>query len=187
MLLQITEHCSAGCSHCPYQAENIFLSLGQIQIALASLKDPFVTLSGGEPLEHPDFEMICCYLESQGIAYRVATGGHIGLGKVLPQLQAHHGFLGVSMGTDILSSRNSRYDLKKIWLNNLSLLELSKVSWSLTVTPDWNEDFTLELGAILKMNVSPKFIMINKFKNGREGEKFVGWLQKTKWRDLPFF
>ncbi|MCM8832337.1 MAG: radical SAM protein [Candidatus Omnitrophica bacterium] len=78
---QINSECNLGCLHCCEEAghslpdqmtrDEIFNLLEQI----ANLKIPYVALSGGEPLLHPNFFEICEFLKNNKISFKVETNG----------------------------------------------------------------------------------------------------------------
>lgn len=78
---QINTECNLGCLHCCEEAghslpdemnkEETFNFLRQI----VELKIPYVAISGGEPLLHPDFFDVCEYLRKEGINLKVETNG----------------------------------------------------------------------------------------------------------------
>ncbi len=104
-----------------------------------------LVISGGEPFEHPD---ILCFLDDLihcQTPFRIATGGGISLTPYLSHLvelaRNNANFRGLSLGTDIISSRCTRPDLIWIWTENLQTLKKSSLSYSVTLTlgPGINE------------------------------------------------
>jgi MoaA/NifB/PqqE/SkfB family radical SAM enzyme len=78
---QINSECNLGCLHCCEDAghslpdemnkDQIFGFLRQI----VELNIPYVALSGGEPLLHPNFFEICEFLRSCNVSLKVETNG----------------------------------------------------------------------------------------------------------------
>lgn len=78
---QINSECNLGCLHCCEEAgesqpdemnrKEIFNFCQQI----VELKIPYVALSGGEPLLHPNFLNICEFLRENDITLKVETNG----------------------------------------------------------------------------------------------------------------
>lgn len=78
---QINSACNLGCLHCCEEAghtipneltrEEIFNFLNQID----ELNIPYVALSGGEPLLHPNFFEICEFIREKKISLKVETNG----------------------------------------------------------------------------------------------------------------
>lgn len=78
---QINSECNLGCLHCCEEAghnlpdemnrDEIFDFLSEI----VDLKIPYVALSGGEPLLHPNFFEICEFLREHNISLKVETNG----------------------------------------------------------------------------------------------------------------
>lgn len=78
---QINSECNLGCLHCCEEAghtfydemnkQEVFNFLEQI----ASLKIPYVALSGGEPLLHPYFFEICEFIRGHDISLKIETNG----------------------------------------------------------------------------------------------------------------
>lgn len=72
MLLQITTRCSMGCTHCmgDYKPDGIDMSLEDFKAVVDSLKDvflhekPVLLITGGEPLDHPQFADMFVYAVS---------------------------------------------------------------------------------------------------------------------------
>jgi len=78
---QINSECNLECLHCCEEAgdiivekmkeEEIYNFLQQI----IELRIPYVAISGGEPLIHPNFKEICEYLSKNGVNLKVETNG----------------------------------------------------------------------------------------------------------------
>lgn len=78
---QINSECNLGCLHCCEEAGHIFPDrmtreetfnfLHQVR----DLKIPYVALSGGEPLLHPDFFDICEFIRQDDISLKIETNG----------------------------------------------------------------------------------------------------------------
>lgn len=78
---QLNAECNLGCLHCCEDAghsmpdemnrEEVFNFLRQI----AELNIPYVALSGGEPLLHPQFFEICEFIRKNNISLKVETNG----------------------------------------------------------------------------------------------------------------
>lgn len=78
---QLNAECNLGCLHCCEDAghsipgemnkEEIFKFLNEV----VSVKIPYVAISGGEPLLHPDFFEICEFIRSNDISLKVETNG----------------------------------------------------------------------------------------------------------------
>ena len=89
---QINSECNLDCLHCCEEAgqrmpdemnkEEIFNFLKQI----VELKIPYVALSGGEPLLHPNFFEICRFLRKHNISLKVETNGEFIHGRVAKRI-----------------------------------------------------------------------------------------------------
>lgn len=81
MMLQITEKCNLRCKHCFVEAEDIGrqMSFDKIKRSVlpklinSSVKK--ITLTGGEPLCHPEVEKIVFLLLDSGISVSICTNG----------------------------------------------------------------------------------------------------------------
>lgn len=78
---QITSRCNLGCLHCCEESGHSFpdemegeeiLNFGR---EIVKLEIPYVALSGGEPLLHPDFFKVYEFLRNEGIDLKVETNG----------------------------------------------------------------------------------------------------------------
>jgi hypothetical protein len=142
--LIITSKCSGGCTPCPFGSGLLpqrFLPAEQIVERLRSSEAPLVVLTGGEPLEHPDFLRLVGLIESEmareSLApFRIATGGHIAFSLcLLERLKRIPSFTGVSLGTDVLTEVCSRRaDHSVTWKSNVELFNAMNVCYSLTLT-----------------------------------------------------
>ena len=158
MMLQIGEHCSAGCSHCPFTKNDRWFSVDEI-VRQAMLNEAgYVTLTGGEPLEHPEIQKVASKLQDLEIPFRLATGGHVDLASYKYILE-NPLFLGISLGTDIVSVRNGSVANKALWKSNLKYIYQRDIPWSLTVTLGEGLEFS-EITSFVGAKL-PKFIMIN--------------------------
>lgn len=185
MMLQISEHCSAKCTHCPFKQNSKFFPINALQEKLQNQCEAFVTLTGGEPLEHPNLKFLTEWMKQKDIPFRIATGGHVPLENSMSFLKYNSAFLGFNVGTDVLSNRNSNETFKTNWWQNLKLLVAENIPWSLTVTPTEGERFHNEILEIQRHNFTPDFLMINKINVSENYElELITWLQNTKWGGL---
>ena len=142
--LIITSKCSGGCGPCPFGSGLLpqrFLPAEMIVERLCSSAAPLVVLTGGEPLEHPEFSEIVELLAARSTdgclaPFRIATGGHIAFSEIdLKRLKNITSFTGISLGTDVLSevcSKRAEHSL--IWNQNVQLFNLLGFPYSLTLT-----------------------------------------------------
>jgi len=78
--LEINQTCQMRCRHC-YNASNIpntdlpIELIDKLSDDLVLLGTPYVVITGGEPLLHPDFLEICRLLTKKGLAVKVFTNG----------------------------------------------------------------------------------------------------------------
>jgi MoaA/NifB/PqqE/SkfB family radical SAM enzyme len=136
--LMLSTKCTAGCSHCPFAAPSLpalHLSPAHVLGYFRASRAPLVVLSGGEPFEHPQIGEILEGLRSSTVPFRIATGGHIDLApwiEALRFLPKH--FQGISLGTDVLTSRVKNAALAPIWRRNLAALREAGIPFSITYT-----------------------------------------------------
>lgn len=91
MLIKITERCERGCSHCMIncKAEGKDMSLETFKTTVDKLQALNISISGGEPMLHPDvIEMIDYACMSGVFTVTVLTAG-IALHKLKPLLKKH--------------------------------------------------------------------------------------------------
>lgn len=145
----LTTKCSAGCSHCPFsdpELDKLFLNRKTIKKILARSNNKLTIFSGGEPFEHPEISKILLDLRKQKIPFRIATGGFVDLAPWLENLKLLvHPFgtlQGISMGTDVLSSRVKHSNWAHTWKNNIHLLYSNNIPYSLTFTAGNDLDFS---------------------------------------------
>lgn len=78
---QLNSICNLGCLHCCEEAgQSMSDELTSEEVMnfcqqIVDLKIPYVAISGGEPLMHPDFFKIAEFISSHGISLKVETNG----------------------------------------------------------------------------------------------------------------
>lgn len=139
--IMLTTKCSAKCSHCSFSNPNLkqlFLSIEQINKILERSASELIVISGGEPFEHPAIETILERLCEEKKPFRIATGGHINFDpwkdKLLKLLEKSKGFKGISIGTDVLTTRVNQPHWIPNWKNNLAFLCQYQIPFSITLT-----------------------------------------------------
>ncbi len=137
--IMLTTKCSSGCRHCPFSnpnLEKLFLTRSAVQKIASQLPSVLTVLSGGEPFEHPEISDILRDLSKQTTPFRIATGGFVDLTPWINQLKLiaspRRPLKGISMGTDVLSSRVNHPNWVPIWKNNIRLLVEFQIPYSLT-------------------------------------------------------
>lgn len=96
--LEINQDCQLGCRHC-YNAKNSsqnrlpFEIIDHLGDDLAQMGTPYVIITGGEPLLHPDFMKICKSLTGKGLAVKVFSNGYAMTEKIARELAAMNIFL----------------------------------------------------------------------------------------------
>lgn len=156
----LTTQCSAGCGHCPFSSEmmeKLHLDLNSVLKFIDKNKSQQLTLSGGEPFEYRFISDLLMNLQSRSIRFRVATGGHIDLNPWISLLKAQIGFLGLSMGTDILIQTES-IPQKRKWHQNLRLLASEKIPFSFTLTLLSESQTSIFEDELSKTDYMPEFI-----------------------------
>lgn len=152
--IMLTTVCYAGCNHCPFSSPEMLpkhLSLGHVKRILQNSPERMIVLSGGEPFEYPHIEELLMEKSGSDKQLRIATGGHKNLSPYLELLKSIPNLDGISLGTDVMSTRCSDMDLKNIWKNNVALLNSEKIPYSLTFTAKSD----LELISSLMKNIEP--------------------------------
>lgn len=101
--LEINTNCQLFCRHCynPQRdrqsgAEESRISVSMVEglaADLAELGTPFVIITGGEPLLHPDFLAICRTLCDSGVALKIFSNGYAMDEKIVSELRALSVFL----------------------------------------------------------------------------------------------
>lgn len=183
MMLQVSEHCSACCSHCPFSKNERWFSVQEVLQQAKLSKSGYVTLTGGEPLEHPEIRQIVSEIQQLEIPYRLATGGHVDLAP-FESLFASPLFMGLSLGTDVISSRNSSIVFKAMWKENLNYIFNRGLPWSITVTLGQGFDFS-EVQRFFGSK-RPNFIMLNNLDHDQRAiEAFKEKLKMNmQWRNI---
>jgi MoaA/NifB/PqqE/SkfB family radical SAM enzyme len=80
---QITSLCNMRCHHCCEDSGHLMPNEMNRKMVLdlcrqiAELNVPYVAISGGEPMLHPQFFEVCRALRSRGIALKVETNGEL--------------------------------------------------------------------------------------------------------------
>jgi len=79
--LEIGLSCQLNCRHCynPEPRSKERLSTDDVKKVSEDMKrmgTPFVIVTGGEPLAHPEFNKICEILAANGFAYKIFTNGY---------------------------------------------------------------------------------------------------------------
>jgi len=82
--LALTEHCNLRCPHCirddvtTVRSLDTDLALSVVDQAIALYGDVVVSLTGGEPLLHPEFDRLVAYFARRHVPYRfVSNGWHL--------------------------------------------------------------------------------------------------------------
>ncbi|WP_375635902.1 MULTISPECIES: hypothetical protein [unclassified Bartonella] len=167
------ENCSAGCNHCPYSMEYMVRddALPESLYTINDIKSDFIILSGGEPFEL-DYDLLHKYTCMCLICkkyFRIATGGHIYIQPYLKLLKSNPFFLGIQIGTDVISEiRNlDSKKYKQTWVRNIECMKKDSVPYSVTIT--LSERFDLaEVLALIRI-ATPEFILVN-FENRKKYE-----------------
>lgn len=178
--LMITSRCSAGCRPCPFGQGTLpqrYLGAAEVIAVVNKSTAELVVITGGEPLEHPDFASIVRGLNGAIVAqstqpeesggavspgktpFRIATGGHVPLGEFPALLQRSPRFQGFSVGTDVLTDATPhREALTRIWQHNIQLLNAQNTRYSLTLTlhsSSAHADESMASGALAEKNTAP--------------------------------
>ena len=170
--VEVNAGCRAQCHHCHYQSDGNPLPLKTVISALSSIQTSLVVLTGGEPLEHPEFREIANHANTivPGL-FRIASGGHVPIAPFLPQLVRSRRFCGFSLGTDILMSHRRCNDaFLPVWLSNSRLLEDWGIPYSLNFTLP-TEDLSEVLLHLFQHHPNPSFVSISAMRTaGVRGE-----------------
>lgn len=152
-MLEITYHCNFRCVHCYADEKHTipYLSFEQIKRIVDQVAEAgnfALTISGGDPLTHPDFKEIYKYIKSKGIFVEVFTNGTlideeiIELFKEYPPINVDITMYGASEETyhrvtQTIGSYNS-------FLKGIMLLEEANIKYTLK-------------GCIIKENIDDLF------------------------------
>jgi MoaA/NifB/PqqE/SkfB family radical SAM enzyme len=80
---QITSLCNMRCHHCCEDSAHLMPNeMNRSRVLdlcrqIADMSIPYVAVSGGEPMLHPQFFDVCRFFRSQGIALKVETNGEL--------------------------------------------------------------------------------------------------------------
>lgn len=102
---QLNSACNLDCLHCCEEAGHSMpdeLTREEIKNfcnQIVKLRIPYVAISGGEPLLHPDFFEISEFLRNHGVSLKVETNGHLIDRKVADRF-AELGFRSVQVSVD---------------------------------------------------------------------------------------
>lgn len=102
---QLNSACNLACLHCCEEAGHHMpdeLSSEEIKRFCSQMVDaaiPYVAISGGEPLLHPDFFWISEYLRGHGVSLKVETNGHL-IDDLTARRFAGLGFRSVQISVD---------------------------------------------------------------------------------------
>lgn len=154
--IMVCDHCSLGCSHCPYAHDtgNDYAPPERINYAC----NEKIILTGGELFESAYIYDWIEQLDQESIFFRIATGGHVPLEHWYKFLKMKQYFLGVNISTDIFTSRVKKcHDLYRIWRINWDLFSQLPNTW-LTVT--LNEDVYETLIQLID-DLRPTNLLIN--------------------------
>lgn len=146
--VMLTTKCSSGCTHCPFSnpaLEKLFLAPANVQKIISQFTGRLTVISGGEPFEHPGISVILKNLSELKVPLRIATGGFLDLTPWMYQLKTlrlNGPLQGISMGTDVLSSRVNHSKWVPIWKNNICLLFEAQIPYSLTFSIETDLELT---------------------------------------------
>ncbi|MEY4065190.1 MAG: hypothetical protein RIR26_1398 [Pseudomonadota bacterium] len=179
--LMITSRCSAGCSGCPFGSQEMpqrWMPVGSILERMRNSRAALVVVTGGEPLEHPEFDQLTEELlrtdEGLTTPFRLATGGHVPLAGRVEGWTHLRAFEGISLGTDVLNQGSHKKDFPfsenhparekiSIWKENVRWLNEENIPYSLTLTLFPNHDETVVstlLGQVASCGAHPQFIYV---------------------------
>ncbi len=102
---QLNSACNLDCLHCCEEAgEPLPNELTKEEIdtfcqEIVQLQIPYVAISGGEPLLHPDFFAICEFFRSHGISLKAETNGHL-IDRQVAKQMAKLGFRSIQISVD---------------------------------------------------------------------------------------
>lgn len=102
---QLNSDCNLDCLHCCEEAGHSMpdeLTREEIMNfckEIAELRVPYVAISGGEPLLHPDFFKISEFLRSHGVSLKVETNGLL-INREVAKCFAELGFRSVQVSVD---------------------------------------------------------------------------------------
>jgi radical SAM protein with 4Fe4S-binding SPASM domain len=90
-LLELTHKCNLSCIHCYIikDQRRKELTTSRIKKLIGELRNKgclYITLTGGEPLLHPDFFKICSAISSANIALQIFTNGTLLTDKLIREL-----------------------------------------------------------------------------------------------------
>jgi len=185
--IMLTTKCSSGCMHCPFSnpdLEKLFLAPTVIQKIMSQSLETLIVLSGGEPFEHPEISQILINLSKQTTPFRIATGGFVDLGPWISKLKLlsrPSGVLqGISVGTDVLSSRVNHSNWIPVWKNNIRFFFEFQIPYSLTFSVGTDLDFTrLNLWKWADLfDGKPEFIYL-RYSNKNALQEWVQKIQDT--------
>lgn len=164
----ITTQCSGGCSHCLFaspELKRLNLDSSKVIELAHKTSSGMVIISGGEPFQHPEISKILADFRDSGLMFRVATGGFVDLSawlEILSLLFREKRLQGISVGTDVISSRVISGKWDEIWKHNIHLLSINNIPFSFTLTIDYA--FNFERSAffewISQKKYSPTFIYL---------------------------
>ncbi|HBM16749.1 MAG TPA: hypothetical protein DD381_10465 [Lentisphaeria bacterium] len=102
---QLNSICNLECLHCCEEAGHTMENeLNKEEVKdfcnqIAALNIPYVAISGGEPMLHPDFFEICEFFRKNNISLKVETNGHF-IGPEEARRFAELGFRSVQISVD---------------------------------------------------------------------------------------
>ena len=162
--IMITTQCNAKCSHCPFSIKGLptlELQPEEILNIFKNSKEELIVLSGGEPFLHSKIHQILRLLVEVKNPFRIATGGFIDLTSLVPMFSYIQSLKGISMGTDVLTSEHNLKGFKKVWLNNLNVLEKFNIPYSLTITLSNDLDNYFEILNFIKSHkINSQFVYL---------------------------
>lgn len=174
----LTTKCSGGCTHCPFsnpQLEHLFLSLDAVKSILENFSGTLVVISGGEPFEHPQLAEVLSLSEARSLPFRIATGGFIDLTSWTMTLKNLKFLQGISMGTDVLSSRLCHSNWAPIWFNNIKLFDSLQIPYSITFT--LSEELTFNHCNFFQLQLNPQFIYL-RYSKIADLRRWIGHLEE---------
>lgn len=185
-VLMITSRCSAGCRPCPFgtsQVPSRYLGVDAILTRMAISTAPLIVITGGEPLEHPQFEFLLQRLsasEDKQRPFRIATGGHHPLNRVLEILAPPRGFEGISLGTDVLGSIcPQREKFIPIWRANVERLNATHTPYSLTLTLHGTREESQQiLSTAADLGAQPEFLYLRVLPGDNNSHEIKRFIQK---------
>jgi len=186
--IEITERCNLSCLHCYNKSggkKDGYIPFSMIEELVLSFKQngvqPVLSLSGGEPLCHPDIKRILNYMREQKYPFRIVTNGVLAEEYLLPiisedpmSFQVQLSLDGATANTNDRIRGDGHFHKAVNFMRKSNSMGYKGLSARMTVSKINMHEVEEFIDICLENNVSPKFGFVSRLGSAFECWESVG-------------